>query len=84
MVNDARTEGIFLAARPRRLLCGLAMGKERPICFMFLPIPQADNDAGASARASIDDVAENIRKTATIWLEEQLPESMGWSVSSGN
>jgi hypothetical protein len=47
--------------------------------FIF-PIPQTDGDAGDSARASIDAVAERIRKTASMWHEEP-PESFGWSVT---
>jgi hypothetical protein len=31
VLNDARTEVIFRPPQPRRLLSGLAMGKERPI-----------------------------------------------------
>ena len=76
IVNDARTEVIFRPLDREDFSAVWQWGKNGRFVF---PIPQADNDAGASARASVDDVAESIRKTATMWHEEP-PESFGWSV----
>jgi hypothetical protein len=47
--------------------------------FIF-PISQGGGNAGDSARASIDAVAERICQTASMWHEE-APESFGWSVT---
>jgi hypothetical protein len=55
----------------------LEPGKERPI---HLPDSQGGANAGDSARASIDAVAERICQTASMWHEEP-PESFGWSPS---
>jgi hypothetical protein len=76
-LNEARTEVIFRPLDREDFSAVWQWGKNGRFIF---PIPQADGDAGDSARASIDAVAERIRKTASMWHEE-LPESFGWSVT---
>ena len=76
-MNEARTEVIFRPLDREDFSAVWQWGKNGRFIF---PIPQADGDAGDSARASIDAVAERIRKTASMWHEE-LPESFGWSVT---
>jgi hypothetical protein len=77
IMNNARTEVIFRPLAREDFSAVWQWGKNGRFVF---PIPQADSDAGASASASIDDVAESICKTATMWHEEP-PESFGWSIS---
>ena len=76
-LNDARTEVIFRPLDREDFSAIWQWGKNGRFIF---PIPQADGDAGDSARASIDAVAERIRKTASMWHEDP-PESFGWSVT---
>jgi hypothetical protein len=77
MVNDARTEVIFRPLAREDFSAVWQWGKNGRFVF---PISQAGSDADASAQASIDDVAESIRKTATMWHAEP-PESFAWSVT---
>ncbi len=77
VLNDARTEVIFRSLSREDFSAVWQWGKNGRFIF---PIPQADSDAGVSARTSIDAVAERIRKTASMWHEEP-PESFGWSVT---
>ncbi len=77
MMNDARTEVIFRPLGRGDFSAVWQWGKNGRFIF---PIPQTDDDTDASARASIDEVAESIRKTVAMWHEE-LPESLGWSVT---
>jgi hypothetical protein len=76
-LNEARTEVIFRPLDREDFSAVWQWGKNGRFIF---PIPQADGDAGDSARASIDAVAERIRQTASMWHED-LPESFGWSVT---
>ena len=76
-LNEARTEVIFRPLDREDFSAVWQWGKNGRFIF---PIPQADGDAGDSARASIDAVAERIRQTASMWHEEP-PESFGWSVT---
>jgi hypothetical protein len=76
-LNEARTEVIFRPLDREDFAAVWQWGKNGRFIF---PIPQADGDAGDSARASIDAVAERIRQTASMWHEEP-PESFGWSVT---
>jgi hypothetical protein len=76
-LNEARTEVIFRPLDREDFSAVWQWGKNGRFIF---PIPQVDGDAGDSARASIDAVAERIRKTASMWHEEP-PESFGWSVT---
>ena len=63
-----------LAAKP-----SLRSGNGEGAADSFFPIPQGGGNAGDSARAFIDAVAERICQTASMWNEEP-PESFGWSV----
>ena len=72
VLNDARTEVIF-----RPLSREDFWGKSGRFIF---PISQGGANAGDSARASIDAVAERICQTASMWHEEP-PESFGWTSS---
>ena len=76
-LNEARTEVIFRPLDREDFSAVWQWGKNGRFIF---PIPQADGDAGDSARASIDAVAERICQTASMWHEEP-PESFGWSSS---
>ena len=76
-LNEARTEVIFRPLDREDFSAVWQWGKNGRFIF---PIPQADGDAGDSARASIDAVAERICQTASMWHEEP-PESFGWSVT---
>ena len=77
VLNDARTEVIFRPLSREDFSAVWQWGKSGRFIF---PIPQGDGNAGDSARASIDAVAERICQTASIWHEEP-PESFGWSVT---
>ena len=77
VLKDARTEVIFRPLSREDFSAVWQWGKNGRFIF---PIPQADGDAGDSARASIDAVAERICQTASMWHEEP-PESFGWSSS---
>ena len=74
-LNEARTEVIFRPLDREDFSAVWQWGKNGRFIF---PIPQADGDAGDSARASIDAVAERICQTASMWHEEP-PESFGWT-----
>ena len=77
VLKDARTEVIFRPLSREDFSAIWQWGKSGRFVF---PIPQGGGDAGDSARASIDAVAERICHTASMWHEEP-PESFGWSVT---
>ena len=77
VIKDARTEVIFRPLSREDFSAIWQWGKSGRFIF---PISQGGGKAGDSARASIDAVAERIRKTASMWHEEP-PESFGWSVT---
>jgi hypothetical protein len=77
VLNDARTEVIFRPLGREDFSAIWQWGKGGRFIF---PISQGGADAGDSARASIDAVAERICQTASKWHEEP-PESFGWSVT---
>ncbi|KAA1251677.1 hypothetical protein F0Q45_03005 [Mycobacterium simiae] len=77
VINDARTEVIFRPLAREDFAAIWQWGKNGRFIF---PITQCGGDAGDSARASVDAVAERICQTASMWHEEP-PESFGWSVS---
>ena len=77
VLKDARTEVIFRPLSREDFSAIWQWGKSGRFIF---PIPQCGGNAGASARASIDAVAERICQTASMWHEEP-PESFGWSVT---
>ena len=77
VLKDARTEIIFRPLSREEFSAIWQLGKSGRFIF---PIPQGGGNAGDSARASIDAVAERICQTASMWHEEP-PESFGWSVT---
>ena len=77
VLKDARTEVIFRPLSREDFSAIWQWGKSGRFVF---PIPQGGGDAGDSARASIDAVAERICQTASMWREEP-PESYNWSVT---
>ena len=77
VLKDARTEVIFRPLSREDFSAIWQWGKSGRFIF---PISQGGGNAGDSARASIDAVAERIRQTASVWHEEP-PESFGWSVT---
>ena len=77
MLKDARTEVVFRPLGREDFSAVWQWGKSGRFIF---PIPQGGDQSGASARASIDAVAERICQTASMWHEEP-PESFGWSVT---
>jgi hypothetical protein len=77
VLNDARTEVIFRPLSREDFSAIWQWGKSGRF---ILPISQGGANAGDSARASIDAVAERICQTASMWHEEP-PESFGWSSS---
>jgi hypothetical protein len=77
VLNDARTEVIFRPLGREDFSAIWQWGKGGRFIF---PISQGGANAGDSARASIDAVAERICQTASKWHEEP-PESFGWSSS---
>jgi hypothetical protein len=79
VLKDARTEVIFRPLRLSREDFSAIWQWGKSGRFIF-PIPQGGGNAGDSARASIDAVAERICHTASMWHEEP-PESFGWSVT---
>ena len=79
VLNDARTEVIFRPLRLSREDFSAIWQWGKSGRFIF-PISQGGGNAGDSARASIDAVAERICQTASMWHEEP-PESFGWSVT---
>ena len=77
VLKDARTEVIFRPLSREDFSAVWQWGKSGRFIF---PIPQGGGNAGDSARASIDAVAERICQTASVWHEEP-PESFGWPVT---
>ena len=77
VLKDARTEVIFRPLSREDFSAIWQWGKSGRFIF---PISQGAGNAGDSARASIDAVAERICHTASMWHEEP-PESFGWSVT---
>ena len=77
VLNDARTEVVFRPLGREDFSAIWQWGKSGRFIF---PISQGGANAGDSARASIDAVAERICQTASMWHEEP-PESFGWSPS---
>ncbi len=77
VLKDARTEVIFRPLSREDFSAIWQWGKSGRFVF---PISQGDANAGDSARASIDAVAERICQTASMWHEEP-PESFGWPSS---
>ena len=76
-LHGARTEVIFRPLSREDFSAIWQWGKSGRFIF---PIPQGGDNAGDSARTSIDAVAERICQTASMWHEEP-PESFGWSVT---
>ena len=77
VLNDARTDVIFRPLSREDFSAIWQWGKSGRFIF---PISQGGGNAGDSARASIDAVAERICQTANMWHEDP-PESFGWSPS---
>jgi hypothetical protein len=77
VLKDARTEVIFRPLSREDFSAVWQWGKNGRFIF---PIPQDGDNAGDSARTSIDAVAERICQTVSMWHEEP-PESFGWSVT---
>ena len=77
VLNDARTDVIFRPLSREDFSAIWQWGKSGRFIF---PISQGGGNAGDSARASIDAVAERICHTASMWHEEP-PESFGWPVT---
>jgi len=77
VLKDARTEVIFRPLSREDFSAIWQWGKSGRFIF---PISQGGGNAGDSARASIDAVAERICQTASMWHEEP-PESFGWPVT---
>jgi hypothetical protein len=76
VLNDARTEVIFRPLSREDFSAVWQWGKSGRFIF---PIPQGRGNAGDSARASIDAVADRICETASMW-DEEPPDSFGWSI----
>ncbi|MGO9186555.1 hypothetical protein [Mycobacterium sp.] len=76
-LHGARTEVIFRPLSREDFSAIWQWGKSGRFIF---PIPQGGDNAGDSARTSIDAVAERICQTASMW-HEGPPESFGWSVT---
>jgi hypothetical protein len=77
VLKDARTEVIFRPLAREDFSAIWQWGKSGRFIF---PITQCSGDAGDSAQACIDAVAERICQTSPRWHEEP-PESFGWSVT---
>ena len=66
-LNDARTEVIFRPLGREDVSAIWQWGKSGRFIF---PVSQGGANAGDSARASIDAVAERIYQTASMWHQE--------------